>query len=502
MNTYLKDAGSNYLRMLTAIGCSLFLTRAMAVQLGIDDFGRWSLITSVFGLAMLLDMGLGTVAVKSAGSSAPDSEGSEILSTVFATFMLLSCAAFLIAVVATKWLTPAGSSTMEPMILLLGARFTIATLPWSVFRSILFAKGGMVKSNLVQSGVAIAYSVIAYVALQHGVRLTGLAALTLASAVVESALLVVLVKRIFPEIQIRLRFSFKALKPALSLGTASLLINIAGLILLKTDPIIVKAFLPFSQVALYAVGLRVSENIFMLCKQLVNALTPRALQAAAAGQPEILGQLYRKATRYVFSFGAALYLCCFFLGRTAIRTWLSDEFAPSAQTLNILLAAMVLSIPQLVGCNLLTFSGHHRIVAKMVVIGAILNIVASVILVQFTGMRGVALGTLFATIVVDLGMLVPAASRHFGFHWKDVVMDLLKVVTVPGFAQAAFLLGLQRMIPCTTLTGVFLDGSASLLVFAIVFLTVGIPRTERAAIFQQFGILSKPAKITAVEAAI
>ena len=264
MNSFVRDAGSNYLRMLTAIGCSLFLTRAMAVQLGIDDFGRWSLITSVFGLALLLDMGLGTVAVKSAGSKEGGADASEILSTVFATFMVLSCVAFLVAVVATKWVIPQGTNSMSPMILLLGARFTIATLPWSVFRSVLFVRGGMVKSNLVQSGVAIVYSIIAYLALHQGMRLTGLAALTLASALVESALMVLLVKKIFPDTKIGLHFSFAALKPAMSLGSASLLINVAGLVLLKTDPIIVKAFLPFSQVALYAVGFA-SPRTFSCC---------------------------------------------------------------------------------------------------------------------------------------------------------------------------------------------------------------------------------------------
>ena len=44
MNKFLTDAGSNYQRMLMMVFCSLFLTRAMATHLGIDDFGRWSLV--------------------------------------------------------------------------------------------------------------------------------------------------------------------------------------------------------------------------------------------------------------------------------------------------------------------------------------------------------------------------------------------------------------------------------------------------------------------------
>lgn len=503
MNKFLIDAGSNYLRMLTMIVCSLFLTRAMAIHLGIDDFGRWSLITSIFGLAMLLDLGLGNVVVKSAGTNDTHADATEILSAVFATFFVLSIGAFLVAVVAAKWMVPsAAGNSLSLAILFLGAKFTIATLPWSVFRSVLFARGGMVASNLVQSAVTVIYSVCAYVALLHGGSITTLAALTLGAAVVESSLLAYLVIRNYPETKIRLRFSFRALRPAMSLGSASLLINVAGLILLKTDPIIVKAFLPFSQVALYAVALRISENVFLLCKQLVNALTPRALQAAVSGKREVLGDLFRKATRYVFAFGVALYVPCFFLGQSAIGVWLSSEFAPSGQVLNILLAAMVLSLPQLVASNLMTFSGHHRVVAQMVVTGAIVNIVASVVLVQFVGMRGVAFGTLFATLVVDLGILVPTASRHFGFHWKEILKDLLKSSAIPAIAQAGFVLGMLSISNCTSLAALVTLGLASVLIFGAVFLLAGISSGERLEILRELGFSSKQATVSHAEITI
>ena len=65
--------------------CSFFLTRAMAIRLGMDDFVRWSLITSIFGPAMLLDLGLRNVVVKSLGTNGTHADATEILSAVFAT---------------------------------------------------------------------------------------------------------------------------------------------------------------------------------------------------------------------------------------------------------------------------------------------------------------------------------------------------------------------------------------------------------------------------------
>lgn len=65
--------------------CSFFLTRALAIRLGMDDFVRWSLITSIFGLAISLGLGLRNVVMKSLGTNGTHADATEILSAVFAT---------------------------------------------------------------------------------------------------------------------------------------------------------------------------------------------------------------------------------------------------------------------------------------------------------------------------------------------------------------------------------------------------------------------------------
>lgn len=478
------DAGSNYIRMLIAIVCSLFLTRAMAVHLGIEEFGRWSLLTSIFGLALLVDLGLGNVVVKTAGSKDADSNVSDVLSTVFVSLLILSAIAFFAATAVAHSFMGSSSRNSNLAVLILGFRFTVAALPWTIFRSILFARGGLFASNLIQSTVTVLYSVAGYVALSHGSGILALAVVTLAAALVEASLMVWLVKCRHPGTRIGLKFSFKALRPALSLGLASLLINVAGLILLKTDPIIVKSFLPFSQVALYAVALRIAENIFLLCKQLVNALTPQALQIAAANDLARLSQLYRKATRMVFAAGVALYVPCFLLGESAIRMWLSDAFAPSSHILDILLGAMVLSIPQLVASNLMTFSGHHRLVAKMIVGGSVINVLTSIALVRIVGVNGVAYGTLVATLVVDLGILLPVASKHFGLSCKQAIGDLIRSSALPAVAQGACLFGLRLALPATSLVGIILQAGIGVMVFGIAFFVSSMSQAERQSIIR------------------
>jgi O-antigen/teichoic acid export membrane protein len=270
----------------------------------------------------------------------------------------------------------------------------------------------------------------------------------------------------------------------MSLGGASLLINFAGFILLKTDPLIVRTFLPFAQVAMYAVALRIAENVFLLCKQLVNALTPHAIRAGLRGNIDHAARIFVRATRYVMAVGAPIYVCALVLGRQGIRLWLSPAYESSAVILGILLLAMILSIPQLVGSNLLTFSGHHKKTALFISVGAIINVLASITFVKWTGVTGVAYGTLFTTLVIDVLIVVPFTCRVFNVNLLTFTFGIVRSVLVPAVMQWMTLRVLQLHFHTGTLFMVLLEGAASCAVFLFAFVLFGTIREERSAILQ------------------
>jgi O-antigen/teichoic acid export membrane protein len=478
---FVYDAGSNYLRMAVSIVGTLLVTRAMALQWGVDQFGRWSLITSVLGFALLLDFGLSNVVLKAAGSS-DDESAHKILSSVFLSFLLLSLLAGLVLAAVLVWMLKGGDKTLEIAILLLSVRATIATLPWTVFRSVLYARGKMAASNIAQAANILVYSVIAWWVLCRGGSVAAVAALSLGAGLLDSITMFWMVRRFFPGLKLRLNYDHQAMRPSLSLGGASLLMNVAGFILLKTDPIIVKTFLPIAQVAIYAVALRIAENIFLLCKQLVNALTPHAIRAGNNGERAALADLFRHATRYVLAFGACLYVSSLVLGESAIRLWLSADYSASAVILNILLLAMVLSIPQLVASNLMTFSGKHKKVAKFVTIATVLNVAASVILVQIVGTAGVAYGTLLTTLAIDLTVVVPFACRHFEIRLSSLIYGLLKAVALPAVFQWLFLSVITHRFHAQSLMGVGVQAACSWLVYGVLFVLFGMSAGERKTI--------------------
>jgi O-antigen/teichoic acid export membrane protein len=475
---FIFDAGSNCLRMAATILGTVFLTRAMALRWGVDAFGRWSLITTVMSLALLLDLGLSNIVLKAAGKGRGE-DVSGVLSSAFVVLLLLSGVAGLVLAGTMDWTLPGLDSTLKVAVFLLSMRATVATLPWTVCRSALYARGKMFPTNVMQSVGILIYSAVASIVVYRGASLAWVAALSLAFTIVDSACLVLLLCRYVPDITLRARFDYASMKPMLSLGGASLLVNLAGFILLKTDPIIVKSFLPFAQVAVYAVALRIAENIYLLCKQLVNALTPHAIRAGSVDDPHHRARLFERASRYVMAFGAPIYVCAVILGEQGIRLWLSPDYAGSAVILNILLLAMILSVPQLVGSNLLTFSGDHKKTATLVVLGACINVAASVYFVHVTGATGVAYGTLFTTLAVDVALAVPFACRKFHVELVPFAWNLVRSIVVPCSLQAGALIFLGRHLQAGSLGGVILQAIAGCSVFVVSFIALGVTREER-----------------------
>lgn len=480
---FLLDAASNYLRMLATILGTIFVTRAMALRWGLIDFGRWSLITTVMSLSLLLDLGLSNVVLKAAGDR-DDPHNSEKLSSVFVALLVISCFASIGLWCASCFILPDMNRSLLLATFMLSLRATVASLPWTVCRSALYARDKMSITNFIQATGVLAYSGTACYLLYRGTTFSHLALASLAFTVLDSLALVILLRNLLRDLRLRIRFHYEALKPLLSLGSASFLINISGFVLLKTDPLIVKLFLPLSQVALYAVALRIAESIFLLCKQLVNALTPHAVRVGTAADPKQRAVLFEKASLYVMALGTPVYVSTLLLGRAGIRLWLSREYESSATILNVLLLAMILSIPQLVASNLLTFCGSHAKTATFITIGTFINLAASITLVRVIGAMGIAYGTLMSTLVIDVAVMVPIACRHFQLRFRHFVFTIGKGIGLPAAIQASVLLYTSRHFYNGSPLNLLFEALVGFLAFLVMFIFLGITRDERRKLNQ------------------
>lgn len=448
---------TNQGRMLVQMAVFFFITPLMTRSLGPDDFGVWSLVFSVLGLFALLDSGFGTGVVKVTAETrgSGDSERRNgMLSTMLFAYLALACAgAVLLALFSPLFPAVAGASgdggwRAVGVLWILGLRMVVLQLPLSLFRGILFGTRRIAQMNAVQAVCTVGYGLAAWFSLTSGHGILALAWLNLGAMLAEHAAYVFMVLRNEPGLRLAPGLVQRAhWREALSLSAATFVVQVAALVLLRMDPVIVRMFMPVAAVGVYTIALRLSEQAFLLTKQFVNVLTPLVAELHGAGERARTTHVMLAGARLALAMTAAIAVPMWVLGHDAILFWVGPEYAGAAAPLHILLAAMLIGTPQMAVANVLTMTGHHKAMAGAALTSMLLNVAFSVPLAALLGMPGVALGTLAATVIVDVFIVVRRGCILQGTSFSGFWTHTLGRVAPLMLVQGAATLGLKMLAP-------------------------------------------------------
>ncbi|MCJ7815547.1 MAG: MATE family efflux transporter, partial [Xanthomonadales bacterium] len=262
---------TSYARFLTGIIAVVFLTPFTLNTVGVEQFGLWSLCLALTGVLALLDAGLSTAAVKYVAECCGNSDHlarNEAVSTLMLVYAVLGVLCMLLvfsfipAGADLFRLEPQQAETFEIIMTITGISLAFA-LPMSVFRSALIGAGHFHVVNLVELGSIVLNALLVVVLLSRGWSLTGLA-IANASVMLSSPLILMpLARRMIPEFRLGTRLvHFQRMKEVAPLAVYFMLANIALLITLRSDALIIKGFLPLSAVAAYAIAAKISEYTF------------------------------------------------------------------------------------------------------------------------------------------------------------------------------------------------------------------------------------------------
>jgi O-antigen/teichoic acid export membrane protein len=494
------NIASNYLRFLVGMVVVFFLTPYIVSRIGVDLFGLWSLIFSVVGVFGLLDLGFATAAVKYVAelSAKKDHAGrNQVLATLVVVYTALGGVCLLLvaalAGTAPSWfdLSEDQREAFTIALWLLGTAVALG-FPLSLFKAILVGSGRMSLVNLVELGTTLGNAALIVVLLEAGYGLLGLAASTALTMLLATLLLIPFAYRLTPELS--LSPSHFARGRVRELGNYSFfffIANVAVLIILRIDPVVIKAFLPLSAVAVYAVAAKVAEYTYLLNKQFSNALMPLVSQSRGADDPATVRSILIDGTRFLMAIAVPFIALLFFYAEDIIRLWMGEEFAGSAPLLRILLVAVFCTSVQLNAANVLGMTNHHRFVAFSMGASALVNLGLSILLIQNWGLTGVALATLAAAFTVETLIIVPRACAKNGVSLGEFVSRAL-LPAVPALIPAlgsAYLL--DQLWPSESFLRIFAQGSASAFAFFATFYWTGAKPEERRLLTDRLGRLRR-----------
>jgi len=443
----------------------IFMTPFIIDSLGVEDFGLWCLIFSIISMFALLDFGLGTAVVKTVASSKQLTiqQRNDKLSTYFSLYMLIAITSSVLLLIISFNIDKLFSldeiyiSNAKILIWILLFRSIVVALPLGMFRSVLFGFGHINEIAFIQIGATIIYAILTIIFLSNGLGIVYLAFANLIAGIIESVLFFTIAIKAIPGLKINLlKTRLVYVKEIASLSVAAIIIQTAGMIMLKSDPIIIKYFLSLTAVSLYSVALKVAENYHILMKQISHVIAPRICKLWSSNSYAEVNNLYLNSTKHIFAIASTGAAIIAMNATFILQLWLGNEFIAAAPILIVLICSAAILAPQLIAGDLLIMSGHHKTNAIAASISVITNLIISVLLIQYVGIIGVALGTLFATLLIDIMLIVYTARKIINIKLSALVSTAFLPACAPVMSYLIFNLGMTKLTNQESTTAVML----------------------------------------------
>ncbi len=481
---------SCYGRNFVEIATLLVLTPFILETVGKQAYGLWALVSAWVGLLALVDLGLGIAVVKFVADARGrgDRDGVRALvGTIFWTYAGLGTVLFLLATLSLLFFNqlfdiPEARRTSARAALFLLATRSALCLPLGAFQGVLvgFQKANI--ANVYRTVALMLYFGSVLVLLGRFPDIRVLAAINLGLGILSTGAMLAHARATLPEVRLHPRwFDLSLIRHVFTHSMFFMIFQIAALVGTRIDSVLIQSMLNLELVAVYSIALGLATNAYLFCIQAARALTPVLAELHGAGESDRIRRVWQTGTKHSVAFAMPLLLGLAILADALIVAWTGPEYRLAAAALQWLALAMVLEVIHGNTINVLGMGTAHRFLAGALCTQQVLNVGLTVAITPALGIRGTAMATFAATLIVHLGFLQRKAGaihgvRPIAFYRRTLLPSLL-----PSIALVLGLTMVLRVWTPETLFGVGALEACGALVFWLVYAMTGLDREERRA---------------------
>lgn len=495
----IRNVFSNWANLLVNIVISFFLAPFIVNSLGNAYYGIWVIMMQFTGYLYLLDFGVRESIIRYVSKHEATGDSSE-LNEVLNSGMILYSAIGVLCLVVTGILSAvftlifniddADAGVAQIVVLLSG--ITIAQmLFFNVFSGVLM---GLQRYDIFNKiGILFAFIRLALILvfLNMGYSIVALAVIQLAIGVGNNLIIYYYSRKLLKIHNIPFHYTHKSLKDRLPIlkklynySIHVLVNNLGQKAIFYTDALIIGIFMSASAVTFYAIAGNLIEYLRRLIILANSVLNPVASSMESKQEMGEVNNLLIQGSR--FSFILALPICITYIvmGRDFIGLWMGSEYAGiSGDVLLILTVTVLLSLPHNTISSILYGVNKHRLIARLRIAEAVFNLALSLILVNYLGIIGVALGTAIPQFFIMTLLLPIMSSRIMDIslrkYWSQVyVLPLLAALPFAGFSSY-----ININYPAQSLSMFFLQILLMLPVYVISVAFICFSQYERSSIW-------------------
>lgn len=410
-----------------ASGLAGFLTIPLvAYSLGTEGVAAWALLgTAAFALGVS-DLGL-SVAVQRAAARENESELREAVGSATGAVVLVAPLLALVSffgVLDLEGASPAlrRDASNAAIVALIAGVIAAYGFP---FRALVVVRGALGRLAGVRAVAAAVQIAVTWIWISLDATLLAPAGGLLVASMVETAALVYLARGLDPLVPIgpHSPTSFARARALLREGAASVTVNLAAILALRFDVVVLSRVAPLATVAAYGVAYRAVDQSFTLAKQTSTALMPRLARSSERARAIQMGTVLLGG---VVACGMAALAT---RGDSLLVAWAGEsaQHPQMAAAVALLGLAAAITAGHEVLASAVTLGGRSAWDAAIpLALGYAVNLAISLAAASTFGIYAVAGGTLAGSVVTSV--LVWRRGRELlGWNTSDIARLLVPV---------------------------------------------------------------------------
>jgi len=376
--------------------------------LGAERYGVWVTLTSILSYLTIFDMGIGSTAINGISDALAKGKLESARQQINTTYLTLFVTALLIAVsVCLAWpmiAWPAvlgdktGANAREVTIAAgIAIAIVLVSFPLSATPRIMGACRKITLSNYWSSLGSLLGLLAIVLATRLQAGLPGLVVAVSGCSLMVGIFSTIWLYRHFDWLMLNFRdIQWVRTRELLNTGLPFFATQVAGFVLLQTDNLIIAQVLGATAVTPYSITSKLFSYALLLPVNALPSLWPAYSDAFARRDFPWIRKTYRYNVLVVISSTTMFVLVLFIIAKRFISIWAGPAAVPTTG----LIAGMGIwtIIASLSWCQtcLLGAAGQVRRQAIYSAIGAVVNVIASIICGRLFGLPGIIMGTLLA----------------------------------------------------------------------------------------------------------
>ncbi len=432
----------SYVNLIIGNIIPLFYTPVMLRILGQSEYGLYSLATSVTSYLSLMSLGIGSAVVrylvKFRAKGDADGEG-KMLGLFSCIFYVISFLTLIVGCIITlnidaiygNSLSAPELSKIKVLTILLTVNSAV-TFACSVYSSVVIAHEKFIFQQILNILTTIFPPVLNIVLLLVGFDSLGLVISALIISVVSNTIKIIYCSKKINIKPIYHDMPFYLMKELLSFSFFIFLSSIVNTLHAATDKVIIGSYLGTIAVAIYNVGLTFRNIVQSLSSTISSLLVPKVTAMVdKEATPDELTQLMIKVGRLQFLLvGLAVGGFCAF-GREFMVLYAGPEYNESYYIAVLLMIPMAVPLIQNIGVSIINAMNKHKFRALVTLFTAILNVFATIWLIQHWGIIGAAVTTCCCNFIGSIFLMNwyyhKKIHLNIPLFWKNI----LKLAIIP-----------------------------------------------------------------------